>query len=290
MAARLPFVKANALGNDFVIMEEAGAGTWDTARLARQICDRHAGVGADGLLLVRRGIEQADAQVRTINSDGSEAELSGNGLRCVAAWLVGEGSVGQRIALNTRAGIRVYTLLERRGSRYTFDSAMGDPVFEPERVPFHPEHAVQIPVVGYPLKIAGAEWRATVLSMGNPQCVFFVEDFEQTDWRAVGRQVERHPCFPERTNVAFVRVLGAGRIAARFWERGAGETQSSGTGCCAAAVAAILAGLNRGEVFVEVPGGEMRVHWSEGDQVYLTGTAELVAEGQFIPGNPVRGS
>lgn len=282
MAKPIPFVKANALGNDFVLIEEAATSAGECGALARAICDRHAGVGADGMMVVSRAVEGAAARVRTYNSDGSEAELSGNGLRVVAAWLAGESSIGQQIVLETRAGGRAFTLVARDDWRFTFDSAMGLPIFDPEKIPFRPERAISIPVVGYPFEFAGRTWPATILSMGNPQCVIFVQEFERTDWRGLGRWLERHACFPERVNVAFVANGGAGQIVARFWERGAGETLSSGTGACAAAVATILSGVSRREIFVQMPGGEMRVHWPEGDQIYLTGSAQLVARGEFL--------
>lgn len=283
MPSSLPFLKANALGNDFVIVEESAVGGREPAELARVLCDRHAGIGADGLLVVDRSVPGADAQVRTFNSDGSEAELSGNGLRAVAAWLAGEAEVGRRVSLTTVAGNRSYTLVERRGWHYTFDAVMGPPIFEPEQIPFKPAQPAMLPIVDFALKVGGSRRSATVLSMGNPQCVIFVDDFDRVDWRAIGRAVERHPFFPQRTNVAFVRLLGPQQIAVRFWERGAGETLSSGTGACAAAVAAVLRGMNRQEIFVEAAGGEMRVHWPEGGEVYLTGTVDLVARGEFFP-------
>lgn len=282
MAPGLPFSKATALGNDFLILEETAGILPDLSCLAQKMCNRHFGLGADGLLVVSREGVAREACVRTLNSDGSEAELSGNGLRCVAAWLVDQGCAGPIVRLDTRAGTRLYTLLGRSAKRFTFESAMGAPVLEPEKVPFRPESAARVPLVDYPLEVEHRAWPATILSLGNPQCVIFLDDFEQMDWRALGRRIERHPGFPERTNVAFVRALARDRIEARFWERGAGETLSSGTGACAAAVAAILRGLTGRELCVDTSGGEMRVRWPEGDEVYLTGTAEIVARGEFF--------
>jgi diaminopimelate epimerase len=278
--AEMAFVKAHGLGNDFLLLEAAAVD--DPARLARQICARHTGVGADGIVLLGPA-EDADASFRIFNADGSEAELSGNAMRCAVAWLAAERGLapGARLRLATRVGLRTHELLERRGQRFVFRSEIGRPVFEPARIPFAPPAPVPVPAVELPLEVAGRRLTATVLWMGNPQCVLLVDDLAELDWQRLGPAVERHPWFPERINASFGCVVAADRVVARFWERGVGPTQASGTGSCAVAVAAALAGRTGRRVRVETELGELAVHWRDDDVVELVGPAELVARGTF---------
>jgi diaminopimelate epimerase len=278
--AEMAFVKAHGLGNDFLLLEAAAVD--DPARLARQICARHTGVGADGIVLLGPA-EDADASFRIFNADGSEAELSGNAMRCAVAWLAAERGLapGARLRLATRVGLRTHELLERRGQRFVFRSEIGRPVFEPARIPFAPPAPVPVPTVELPLEVAGRRLAATVLWMGNPQCVLLVDDLAELDWQRLGPLVERHPWFPERINASFGCVVAADRVVARFWERGVGPTQASGTGSCAVAVAAALAGRTGRRVRVETELGELAVDWRADDMVELVGPAELVARGTF---------
>ncbi len=266
----LPFVKAQAVGNDFLVVEwsavEAlGRGEPDLGALAERLCDRHAGVGADGVEYVFDS-DDAAARVRLFNSDASEAEISGNGTRCVAAWLVAEGRVGERLSIDTAAGVKSLELLSRDGPRCVFDMAMGMPVWEGERGEED-------------LELLSGERRVVVVDVGNPQCAVFVPHFG-LDWRTMGREIETLERFPKRTNVSFIRVLDEHRIDVRFWERGAGETMSSGTGSTGAVAAAILTGRAKSPVTVTTPAGEMELRWD--DQVYLRGPAELVARGEYL--------
>lgn len=236
--------------------------------MAQAICDRHTGIGADGWLLVSPPPHGVDAHgaIHLYNSDGSDSEISGNGTRCAAAFLLDSGVDSQEIRIATGAGIKFLRLLGRRSLGYEFEMNMGVPVVED-----HHRY--------YPLTVAGKSWDTTLLNVGNPQCAVFVESFD-FDWRAIGRQIEWHPQFPKRTNVSFIVAREPNAVDVVFWERGAGETMSSGTGSTGAAAAAILRGLVTSPVQVRTPAGTLPVRW-DSDGVYLTGPAEVVAGGEF---------
>ncbi len=266
----LPFAKAQAVGNDFLIVEwsaveAAGLGEDDIGPLAERLCDRHRGVGADGVEYVYDS-ETATARIRLFNSDASEAELSGNGTRCVAAWLVTQHGAGGHLEIDTAAGVKTLELLSRDGPDCLFDMAMGVPEYSAQDLQAE-------------LELSKGKQRAVVLNVGNPQCAVFVPHFG-LDWRALGREIERHPRFPKRTNVSFIRTLDEHRIEVRFWERGAGETMSSGTGSTGAAAAAILTGRAQSPVTVVTQAGEMQLRWD--DQIYLRGPATVVARGEYL--------
>lgn len=267
----IPFVKSQAVGNDFLIvqwadLEKCGLAETDLPPLARRICDRHFGVGADGVEVVYAGMDGADAALRLFNSDGSEAELSGNGTRCVAAWLLWKNGGSGPVRLHTGAGTKELRLLQREGCRFAFGMNMGRPTWRDEDLDC---------VIG----TSSGERRATIVNAGNPQCVFFVDSFE-FDWRALGREVESLPRFPGRTNVSFVKVIDKGAIEVRFWERGAGETLSSGTGSTGAGVAAILTARCESPLRIVTPAGEMRLRW-DGD-VTIEGGAAIVGRGEYF--------
>ncbi len=258
----IPFVKAHGAGNDFLLTWAEQAPGGDLASMARAICDRHTGVGADGWMLVH------GTSIRLFNADGSEAEISGNGTRCAAALLFESGRVaGDDVTITTGAGPKHLRLIERRGLHFVFEMNMGSPVFH--------QHEVRC---GLPL--AGGEVEATILDVGNPQCAVFVDQFPG-DWQRIGAEIEGHARFPKRTNVSFVRVVDGHTIEVRFYERGAGWTLSSGTGSTGAAVAAIVRGLVASPVRVLTEAGEsLELRWEDG--VYLRGPAEIVARGEFM--------
>jgi diaminopimelate epimerase len=292
----VPFQKLQALGNDFIVSSgvprpiggrvESGSLpiVWETAalkRLARAICDRHMGIGADGFLLVQAGRDpNCDAGVRFFNADGSEAEMSGNGVRCVGVFLMQSGEYKTPLKIRTAAGVRVLEAAKRAGDRWNFRVRMGNPVLEPQRIPFAAA-GVSAPIVGYTLATRQGKHRVTVTSMGNPHCSLFVKSFDGIDWPAVGREIEIHPVFPSRTNVEFVRVISPRQIQVRFWERGVGITASSGTGSCAASVASILNGFTHRKVRVKTVAGDLDIEWPEAGEVTLTGPAVKVAEGDY---------
>jgi diaminopimelate epimerase len=255
----IPFTKAHGAGNDFLLSWADQVTAADLPSIARAICNRHTGIGADGWMLVR------DTTIRLFNADGSEAEISGNGTRCAAALLIDAGRASNEVTITTGAGPKHLRLIERSGRRFLFEMNMGRPVFH--------EHQVRCLL---PLRSGSQE--VTILDVGNPQCAVFVDRFPQ-DWQALGAEIEGHPHFPKRTNVSFVRVVDQHTIEVRFYERGAGVTLSSGTGSTGAAMAAILRKLAASPVRVITAGESLDLRWD--DAVYLTGPAEIVGAGQF---------
>lgn len=275
------FMKLQALRNDFLVVEteELGAEA-DLAETARRLCDRHTGAGADGMIVVRFDAHGADCATRIFNADGSEAEVSGNGTRCVAAWLEHGGrwpAGSDGVAILTGAGLK---RVRRAGGFYEME--MGAPGLASSEVPMRVREPLDR-VVGYPLEVGGRTLVVTATSMGNPHCSVLLDDLGSVDFRELGASIERHELFPERTNVEFVECVDAARVRVLFWERGVGETMSSGTGAAAAAVAAVLNGRVGRRVTVETPAGELSVRWREEDGVVLlTGPAEPVFAGAWL--------
>jgi diaminopimelate epimerase len=257
----VPFTKASACGNDFLIIE-GGAAPADLHEFSKRICDRHRGVGADGVEWLFP-TPDADMRLRLINADGSEAEISGNGTRCVAAYMVANGSPG-KLAIRTGAGVKHCQLISRDDNTFEFEMDMGAPQVSES----------------FSITAAFGEAHGTPVSMGNPHYVVFVKDFSPA-WQAEAAEIGRHHAFKQGVNVEFVRVKSKNDIEVRFYERGAGETQSSGTGSCAAAVAAIAAGHVNSQVHVHAPGGAQVVRWPGGN-VFLRGPAQLVCRGEFF--------
>jgi diaminopimelate epimerase len=257
----IPFTKASAYGNDFLIIEGAYAPA-DLSGISRRMCDRHNGVGADGVEWLFPA-EDADFRARLINADGGEAEISGNGTRCVAAFMVAGGSK-EKLAIRTGAGIKHCQLIARNDQTFTFEMDMGEPEV---RSPFS-------------IQLASGDVRGTPVSTGNPHYVVLVTEFSGS-WREEGAEIGRNPVFKEGVNVEFVRVTGASDIEVRFYERGVGETQSSGTGSCASAVAAVAGGYVTSPVSVHAPGGTQLVRWTEG-RIFLRGAAQIVCRGEFF--------
>lgn len=277
------FFKFHGYGNDYLVIEETALGrTVRLDELVRRLCDRHRGAGADGVALIGPSTD-ADFQVRIFNADGSEAAMSGNGTRCAAAYLYYNGLwSADELRLGTRAGVKLYRLRGRYGARrFRFEAEIGRPAFESAAIPMRTDEPREV-VVDYPLDVGERKVEVTALQMCNPNCCLFVEDFARVDWRALGQMIERHACFPERTNVEFIRVDGRNTISVRVWERGVGETEASGTGACAAAVAACLKGLTDRRVLVEMPGGVLEVEWREDGEVVLSGTAEAVYRAEWL--------
>ncbi len=266
---RIPFTKAHGAKNDFLLTWAADAPRENLPDVAVAICDRHTGVGADGWLLVRPAGEEVTgyhASIRLFNADGSEAEISGNGTRCAAAFLIDSGVVeGSEVRIATGAGVKPLRLTGRNGLAFSFEMRMGLPKVEDGQLRFT-------------LPLAGGAREVTALNVGNPQCAVFADSLD-FDWRALGAEIEAHPFFPNRTNVSFVRRVDEHTLEVRFFERGVGETMSSGTGSTGAAAAAILRGLAASPVRVLTPAGPIDLRWD--DDIYLTGPAEIVAGGEF---------
>jgi diaminopimelate epimerase len=275
---KIPFTKAHGAMNDFLLTWQADVPEGDRPAMARAICDRHTGVGADGWMIVTPAddladgsiqladgsIQLADGSIQLYNSDGSAPEISGNGTRCAAAFLILHGGPADVVRIRTGAGIKTLRTLRRDGRTFDFEMDMG---------------RARILAAQFSLALSTGPRDVTLIDVGNPQCAVPVEDFD-FDWRAMGKEIESHPHFPHRTNVSFIRPVDRHRIDVRFYERGAGETMSSGTGSTGAGVAAVSRGIAESPVEVMTPAGSMQLRLQE--SLYLTGPAEIVAQGEFF--------
>lgn len=275
----LQFTKFHGLGNDYLVIGvEQLAGVNDLGEFARRICNRHYGAGGDGIAIIGKSDnDDADFNCRIFNPDGSEAGLSGNGTRCAVAYLYYNQLWTQdELRLSTRTGLKRYFLREQLGpGKYLFESELGEPKFDSRSIPMDidREQVIRYPFEGYEI---------TAMQMGNPNCCILVDDFS-LDWRTIGKHLENHPLFPDRTNVVFVRVVDRGMIELRIWERGVGETTASGTCSCAGAVAAMVNEKTDRDLRVVMEGGEVRIKWRpDDDQVVITATAEVVYSGHWL--------
>jgi len=299
----MKFSKLQATGNDFILIDaRTREGEW--SKLARDMCDRHFGVGADGLILVQDSTS-ADLKMRIFNSDGSEAEVSGNGLRCFAKYAIEKGlnapisSESSRVEPRLHRGNRSLTIETLAGVRKAkayvsgnkvnrVEVNIGLPQFQPEQIPAKVKVDIPIasgPILDYPLLIDEKKLILSLLSMGNPHAVSFssrpVADFPLAE---IGPKVERHPMFPQRTNFEVARVLSREKIEARVWERGVGETLACGSGACAIAVAAQLLDHVETQVDIMLVGGTLTISWDRVGEVLLTGPVEEVFTGEWLEG------
>jgi diaminopimelate epimerase len=290
------FHKFQALGNDFLIVRESALracadevepqGPASLQSFSKQVCDRHFGAGADGveLLLNSPRVAGVDFEVRLFNADGGEVPISGNGTRCVAAYLyLIEKWDRPEVRIATGAGIKVLRPVDRSDSHMVFEAEMGAPRFASEEIPVMTATRLDR-VIGQRLDVDGQSVEFTATSMGNPHCSVFVDDFEKIDWRALGSKIETHAAFPDRTNVEFVRVINRDEIETRFWERGVGETLASGTGACGAALAAMINGLAASKVKVITAAGALIVEWRDDGMIIQTGAASAVYRGEWLKG------
>jgi diaminopimelate epimerase len=258
----IPFSKLHGDENDFIISWAEQSPQADWPEIARRICARTTGIGADGWMLAWR--ETGGLRTRLFNSDGSEAEISGNGTRCAAAFaLLNDAGTPPTVLITTLAGLKSLRLISRQEHHFLFEMDMGTPGMEELHTT---------------IQLAGRDWDATILNVGNPQCAIFVKALPG-DWRMAAAEAEGHARFAKRTNVSMVKVLDAHTIEAVFYERGAGETRSSGTGSTGAACAAILRGEVQSPVEVRTPAGNLTLRWEE--SVFLTGPAELIGKGTY---------
>ncbi|MCK4430427.1 MAG: diaminopimelate epimerase [Candidatus Aminicenantes bacterium] len=280
----MKFTKVHSLGNDFLIInEDETPGLSKKGALAMHICDRHTGVGADGLLLISaKNKEKNIFNFRIFNADGTEAEISGNGLRCAAAYLYHQKKIDSpRLNFITTAGSRECKLIKREKNLFKLKIEMGIPQLSSQDIPFY-DGSIHEKIIDYPLSINQKIYNTTVISLGNPHCAIFVDRFPaRIEWQQIGREIEVHPFFLKRTNVEFIRVLSRREIEVLFWERGVGETLSSGSGSCAAAVASILKNLTEKKVKVRTSMGDLTVEW-EKEKVYQSGPSEIVFEGNYL--------
>jgi diaminopimelate epimerase len=276
----IAFAKYQGLGNDFVVIDnrhrsEPVLG----ANGAVQLCDRHFGIGADGVIFALPGTDGTDCSMRIFNADGSEPEMCGNGIRCLARFLAesAESQVPSRYRIGTLAGVMAPQL--RSDGQVTVD--MGEPQLLAAEVPTTLCDANER-AIAQPLAVDGEHWTVTAVGMGNPHCITFVEDADAIPLATLGPQFEHHAAFPQRTNVEFVRQLRSDRLQARVWERGAGQTLACGTGACAVVVAGALLGTSDHAATVELPGGGLHIDWSQHDgRAYMTGPAERVFVGTY---------
>ena len=273
------FTKMQGLGNDYVYVncfEEKVARPSETAV---RVSDRHFGIGADGLILIKPS-EKADFEMEMYNADGSRGEMCGNGIRCVAKYVYDYGLTDQtHISIETLGGIKYLDLIVEEGRVRLVKVDMGSPVLEAELIPII---GLGNRVLDEPIRVDDMEYRITGVSMGNPHGVVFLEDVKNLEIEKIGPLFEHHECFPNRINTEFVHVLDRHTAEMRVWERGSGETLACGTGACAVAVACVLNGFTEEEVTVKLLGGELQIRWDrEKDRVYMTGPAEVVFDGEW---------
>jgi diaminopimelate epimerase len=270
---KIKFTKCHGLGNDFVLINCYEHNVPDLAQKAKQLCDRRFGIGCDQLLVLRPS-EIADVRMQIFNADGGEVEMCGNGIRCLAQYVHKHKIVNHdAMTVETLGGIKKPRL---EGNLVEVD--MGEPILKGPEIPVQLEGMV----IGKNIEIKGTNHSITCVSMGNPHCVFFLEDVEKAPVSTLGPILENHSLFPKRTNVGFVQVIDKNTLKVRVWERGAGETLACGTGACGAAVAAVLNGLTHRKVTVQLRGGNLEINWSEKDnRVYMKGPGVEVFEGEI---------
>lgn len=274
----MKFTKMHGIGNDYVYVNCFNETIKDPSAVSKYVSDRHFGVGSDGLILIKPS-KVADFQMDMYNADGSQGEMCGNGIRCVAKYVYDYGLTDKtNISVETLAGIKHLELTIENGKVALVKVNMGSPELVPEKIPVVAEGERAIDV---PLEVKGKTYQMNGVSMGNPHCVIFMEeDVRELDLESMGPDFENHKRFPKRINTEFVNVLDENTLRMRVWERGSGETLACGTGACATAVAAILNGLVQKEVTVKLLGGDLKIQWNGGDApVYMTGPATTVFDG-----------
>ncbi|MBI2936186.1 MAG: diaminopimelate epimerase [Chloroflexi bacterium] len=286
------FAKLHGVGNDYILMD-AREIERNWSALARTMCDRHFGIGADGIILAALS-RQADLRMRMFNPDGSEAEMCGNGIRCLTKFVLERSLVSwnsKTLRVETLAGIRVVEPVLQGGKVTAARVAMGIPRLRPEEVPVDtsrllaavaPNKRGEGPLLDWPFSVAGQDLKITTVSMGNPHAVAFLDrPVDEFPLHIVGPQIEHHPLFPNRVNFEIVNLVGSSQLRARVWERGAGETLACGTGACAIGVAARLLGHASEDVDITLSGGTLAVHWDGHGEVFLEGPVEEVFEGEW---------
>ncbi|MBR3134448.1 MAG: diaminopimelate epimerase [Clostridia bacterium] len=273
------FTKMHGLGNDYVYMDCTEHEIKDIESLARFVSDRHLGVGSDGLILICKS-DVADFKMKMFNSDGSQAEMCGNGIRCVGKFVYDKGLTDKKkITIETLAGIKALELNVEDGKVETVRVDMGEPILKPEMIPVISNDE---PVKNIQIFVDKKEFDFTCVSMGNPHAITIVDDVDSFDVEKYGKEIEIDRVFPNRTNVEFIQIINRNHIKMRVWERGAGETLACGTGACATAVACSINGLTDRNVFIELLGGTLEIEWNPNDNhVYMTGPAVTVFEGEL---------
>lgn len=278
--AKMKFTKMNGCGNDYVYINCFEENIENPQKLAIEMSNRNFGVGSDGIILICPD-EEADFRMRMFNADGSEAQMCGNGIRCVGKYVYDRGLTDKkRISVNTLAGIK-YLDFEIENEKVKLVKVdMGEPILQAEKIPVINDVS---PVIDKKIKACGKEFLFTCVSMGNPHAITFVDDTDSFDVEKYGKEIEVSPVFPERTNTEFVQLVSREHIKMRVWERGSGETLACGTGTCASVVACVLKGLTERKVKVDLLGGTLYIEWNEEDNhVYMTGPAEFSFDGEWL--------
>jgi diaminopimelate epimerase len=272
----------HGLGNDFVVIEDLVAEIDIAPEAIRWMCDRHVGVGADGLILVRRGTDSADFFMNYYNADGSAAEMCGNGIRCFAKYVVDRGLLDEGVdsmVVGTLGGDKSIDITrDYDDAMHMATVDMGEPILDPAEIPTTLEGTQ---VFECELETELGTFEVTAVSMGNPHAVMWVKNIHEADVAGIGPVIENHPAFPHKTNVEFAQYVGDDHILLRVWERGVGETLACGTGACATLVAATLACIVGRSATIELPGGELQIRWDEDGHVYMTGPAQTVFSGNI---------
>lgn len=276
----MKFTKMHGIGNDYVYVDCTKEELVNPGAIARFVSDRHYGIGSDGLILIQKS-ERADFFMAMYNADGSQGEMCGNGIRCVAKYVYDYGLTNkEEISIDTLAGIKYVTLTVENNKAVKICVNMGAPILEAEKIPVQAEKS---PVIKEPIEACGKEWEMTCVSMGNPHAVLFIDKpVKEFPLEEVGPHFESHVRFPRRANIEFVRVLDKNTLEMRVWERGAAETLACGTGACATVVAAVLNGYCERKSLVHLMGGDLEIEWSKEDNcVYMTGSATTVFDGEI---------
>lgn len=275
----IKFTKMHGLGNDYVYIDCINQSIENESELSKFVSDRHFGIGSDGLICICRS-DIADFKMRMFNSDGSEAEMCGNGIRCVGKFVFDKRLTTKKIVtIETLAGIKTLVLNVEEDKVKTVRVDMGEPILEPEKIPVISN---ENPVKNLELEVEKRKFKFTCVSMGNPHAITIVENTKDFDVEKYGKVLEVDKVFPKKTNVEFVQILNKDTIIMRVWERGSGETLACGTGACATAVACYLNGLTNREVDIQLLGGTLHIKWDENDNhVYMTGEAKTVFEGEL---------
>ena len=276
----LQFTKMHGLGNDYVYMDAINQKIENRSELAKFVSDRHFGIGSDGLILICPS-EKADIRMQMFNQDGSQAEMCGNGIRCVGKFVYDKGlTKKETITVETLAGIKTLVMTAKNGKIETARVDMGEPILEPEKIPVISN---ENPVKSLKLEAEDNDFTFTCVSMGNPHAVTFIkEDVNKFDICKYGAKLEVNKAFPKKANIEFINVIDDKTLKMRVWERGAGETLACGTGACAVTVSAILNGYTKRVVTVHLLGGDLKIEWNKNDNhVYMTGPATTVFEGKI---------
>lgn len=276
----MKFTKMNGCGNDYVYINGFVENVENPKELAKKVSDRHFGIGSDGLIFIVPS-DKADFCMRMFNADGSEGEMCGNGIRCVAKYVYDHKMTDKtEISVETKAGIKYLDLTVEDGKVTKVKVDMGEPILEPKKIPVRSEKKR---VVNEPIAVAERTWNMTCVSMGNPHAVVFVEDTGSLEIEKYGPLFENHELFPNRTNTEFVQVLNRNEINMLVWERGSGETLACGTGTCASVVACILNDFTDEKVLVHLLGGDLEIEYEKTtNHVFMTGPAETVFEGELL--------